>query len=105
LPSAFNLIDGYNGLAGTVALICCLAIAWVAFQVGDREIVALMLVTVFLMSERKPFAWTFYPMIFMFFTAITVVITIIISDHLVLAAIIMEAAVMVEAAVLPFQCI
>ena len=45
LPNAFNLIDGYNGLAGTVALICCLAIAWVAFQVGDREIVALMLVT------------------------------------------------------------
>lgn len=45
LPNAFNLIDGYNGLAGTVALICCLAIAWVAYQVGDLEIVALMLVT------------------------------------------------------------
>ncbi|MEY4712103.1 MAG: hypothetical protein RIS88_1553 [Pseudomonadota bacterium] len=45
LPSAFNLIDGYNGLAGSVALICCLAISWVAYQVGDPEIVALMLVT------------------------------------------------------------
>ena len=43
LPHAFNLIDGYNGLAGTVALICCLAIAWVALQVGDLEIMALML--------------------------------------------------------------
>jgi len=45
LPSAFNLIDGYNGLAGMVAVGCCLAIAWVAFQVGDRELVCLMLVT------------------------------------------------------------
>ncbi len=45
LPNAFNLIDGYNGLAGTVALICCLVIAWVAFQVGDLEIMAFMLVT------------------------------------------------------------
>lgn len=45
LPSAFNLIDGYNGLAGTVALICCLAISWVAYQVGDLEIMTLMLVT------------------------------------------------------------
>ncbi len=44
LPNAFNLIDGYNGLAGTVALICCLAIAWVAWQVGDLELMALVLV-------------------------------------------------------------
>ncbi len=45
LPNAFNLIDGYNGLAGTVALICCLAIAWVAHQVGDAQIMGFMLVT------------------------------------------------------------
>jgi len=45
LPNAFNLIDGYNGLAGTTALVCSLALAWVAFQVGDRELAGLMLVT------------------------------------------------------------
>lgn len=44
LPHAFNLIDGYNGLAGAVATICCLAVAYVALQVGDREIAALVLV-------------------------------------------------------------
>lgn len=41
LPHAFNLIDGYNGLAGTVATICCVALAYVALQVGDRELAAL----------------------------------------------------------------
>ena len=40
LPHAFNLIDGYNGLAGTVALLTCLAIAHVALQVGDRQLAA-----------------------------------------------------------------
>lgn len=45
LPNAFNLIDGYNGLAGTAALVCCLSLAWVAFQVGDHQLVGLMLVT------------------------------------------------------------
>lgn len=44
LPHAFNLIDGYNGLAGTVAMICCLAIAYVALQVGDRQIAGVVLV-------------------------------------------------------------
>jgi len=44
LPHAFNLIDGYNGLAGTVALICCFAIAYVALQVGDRQIAAAVIV-------------------------------------------------------------
>jgi len=44
LPHAFNLIDGYNGLAGAVALICCAAIAYVALQVGDRQIAAVVLV-------------------------------------------------------------
>lgn len=43
LPHAFNLIDGYNGLAALVALICCLALAYVALQVGDRQIAALVL--------------------------------------------------------------
>ena len=42
LPHAFNLIDGYNGLAGMVALIVCLALAHVAMQVGDRALAALL---------------------------------------------------------------
>lgn len=44
LPHAFNIIDGYNGLAGTVSLICALALAYVAMQVGDRQLVALAVV-------------------------------------------------------------
>lgn len=43
LPHAFNLIDGYNGLAGIVALICSLAIAYVALQVGDRQLAGIVL--------------------------------------------------------------
>ncbi|MEO7885384.1 MAG: glycosyltransferase [Polaromonas sp.] len=42
LPHAFNLIDGYNGLAGTVALFICLAIAYVALQLGDRQLAAVV---------------------------------------------------------------
>jgi len=42
LPHAFNIIDGYNGLAGMVALIVCLALAHVCLQVGDRSLAALM---------------------------------------------------------------
>ena len=44
LPHAFNLIDGYNGLAGIVALICCLALAYVSLLVGDRQLAAVVLV-------------------------------------------------------------
>ena len=44
LPHAFNLIDGYNGLAGIVALIVALALGYVALQVGDRQLAALMVV-------------------------------------------------------------
>ncbi len=44
LPHAFNLIDGYNGLAGTVAIVCCFALAYVAVQVGDRQLAATVLV-------------------------------------------------------------
>ena len=45
LPHAFNIIDGYNGLAGMVALIVCLALAHVSLQVGDRALAALLLCT------------------------------------------------------------
>lgn len=44
LPHAFNIIDGYNGLAGAVALVVSLALAYVALQVGDRELAAMALV-------------------------------------------------------------
>ncbi|PWW43733.1 glycosyltransferase family 4 protein [Melaminivora alkalimesophila] len=42
LPHAFNIIDGYNGLAGMVALIVSLALAHVCLQVGDRSLAALL---------------------------------------------------------------
>lgn len=44
LPHAFNLIDGYNGLAGAVALACCLVLAHVAVQVGDLPLAGVVLV-------------------------------------------------------------
>jgi UDP-GlcNAc:undecaprenyl-phosphate/decaprenyl-phosphate GlcNAc-1-phosphate transferase len=44
LPHAFNIIDGYNGLAGTVALVCCCSLGYVALQVGDRQLAAIALV-------------------------------------------------------------
>ncbi len=43
LPHAFNIIDGYNGLAGTVALLVCVALAHVALQLGDRGLAAVVL--------------------------------------------------------------
>ena len=42
LPHAFNIIDGYNGLAGTVAVQVCLAITHVALQLGDRQLAAMV---------------------------------------------------------------
>jgi carbon starvation protein len=45
---------------------------WVLFGGANQLMasLALMLVTAWLMSEGKPIAWTFYPMIFMFVTTI-----------------------------------
>ena len=43
LPHAFNIIDGYNGLAGTVAVLVCLAISHVALQLGDRQLAAMVM--------------------------------------------------------------
>ena len=42
LPHAFNIIDGYNGLAGLVTMLVCTAIAYVALQQGDRNLAGLM---------------------------------------------------------------
>lgn len=44
LPHSINIIDGYNGLAGILTLICCVAIAYVALAVGDRELAGVMVV-------------------------------------------------------------
>ena len=42
LPHAFNIIDGYNGLAGMVAILISLALVHVALQVGDRQLAAML---------------------------------------------------------------
>jgi len=43
---------------------------WILFGGANQLMasLALMLMTAWLMSQRKPYGWTFYPMIFMFFT-------------------------------------
>lgn len=38
VANAFNIIDGYNGLSAMVAVIILSALAYVAFKVGDHEI-------------------------------------------------------------------
>ena len=45
---------------------------WILFGGANQLMasLALMLMTAWLMSEGKPYGWTFYPMIFMFFTTI-----------------------------------
>lgn len=58
LPHAFNIIDGYNGLAGTVAMLILLALAHVALQVGDRAVAVLMLS---LAGATAGFLWWNYP--------------------------------------------
>lgn len=44
LPHSINIIDGYNGLAGLLTMICCLAIGYVALAVGDRQLAAVIVV-------------------------------------------------------------
>lgn len=46
VSNAFNLIDGYNGLAGMVGILILAGLAYVANQVGDREIVVVALTTI-----------------------------------------------------------
>jgi UDP-N-acetylmuramyl pentapeptide phosphotransferase/UDP-N-acetylglucosamine-1-phosphate transferase len=43
LSNAYNIIDGFNGLASMVAIISALAITYVAFKVGDPLILNLAL--------------------------------------------------------------
>ncbi len=42
LPHAFNLIDGFNGLAATVAILICAALVHVALQLGDRQLAGVL---------------------------------------------------------------
>ena len=46
LPHAFNIIDGYNGLAGTVAMLISLALVHVSLQLGDRQLAGMLAVLV-----------------------------------------------------------
>jgi UDP-N-acetylmuramyl pentapeptide phosphotransferase/UDP-N-acetylglucosamine-1-phosphate transferase len=41
LANAYNIIDGYNGLAGGVAIMVLLSLCWVANCLGDQPIVSL----------------------------------------------------------------
>ncbi len=42
---AFNLIDGYNGLAGGVAAMVLCALSYVCFKVDDRQLLSICLIT------------------------------------------------------------
>lgn len=46
VANAYNIIDGYNGLAGVVSIIVLLGLAYVARQVGDIHIEAIALAMV-----------------------------------------------------------
>ena len=46
LTNAFNIIDGFNGLAGGVAALILLGIAYVGFKVGDIAVMATALTAV-----------------------------------------------------------
>lgn len=43
LPHAINIIDGFNGLAGMVALMILSALGYVAFKLGDSALLAICL--------------------------------------------------------------
>jgi UDP-GlcNAc:undecaprenyl-phosphate GlcNAc-1-phosphate transferase len=43
LPHAMNIIDGFNGLAGMVALMILSALGYVAFKLGDSALLAICL--------------------------------------------------------------
>lgn len=46
LPHAFNIIDGYNGLAGMVAILVSAALIYVCLLLGDRSLAAQLVVFV-----------------------------------------------------------
>jgi len=58
LTHAFNLIDGYNGLAGLVAVLIGLSYAYVSFKLGDRQ---LLIMSVCLVAATAGFLILNYP--------------------------------------------
>ena len=58
LTHAFNLIDGYNGLAGIVAILIALSYAYVSFKLGDRE---LLVMSICLVAATLGFLLLNYP--------------------------------------------
>lgn len=58
LPHAFNIIDGYNGLAGLVAILVSAAVAYVALQLGDRGLAGIL---VSLIGATAGFLFWNYP--------------------------------------------
>jgi UDP-GlcNAc:undecaprenyl-phosphate GlcNAc-1-phosphate transferase len=58
LTHAFNLIDGYNGLAGIVVILVGLSYAYVSFKLGDRE---LLLMSICLVAATLGFLILNYP--------------------------------------------
>lgn len=58
LPHAFNIIDGYNGLAAMVALLISAALVHVALQLGDRALAGML---VCLIGGTAGFLWLNYP--------------------------------------------
>ena len=58
LPHAFNIIDGYNGLAGSVAVLIGLALAHVAMKVGDRQMAA---ISICMVASTLGFLFWNYP--------------------------------------------
>lgn len=57
LPHAFNIIDGYNGLASSVAMIVGLALTYVSLKVGDGELATISLIMV--ASTLGFFIWNY----------------------------------------------
>ncbi len=47
MMNAINIIDGFNGLAATISLLMLLAFGIVAYQVGDREIIYIIVISIF----------------------------------------------------------
>ena len=57
LSNAYNIIDGFNGLASMVAIISCLAIAYIAFKVNDPLV--LYLATILVGAIAGFFLWNY----------------------------------------------
>lgn len=46
LSNAYNIIDGFNGLASMVSIICLLAIGYIAFKTNDINLAAACLIVI-----------------------------------------------------------